>query len=40
MAGRFSVEAAFKAIDQFTAPLAKMQAATDRMLGGLSSGLK
>lgn len=39
MAGRFSVEATFKAVDNFSAVVGQMSKATDKMMKGLEAGL-
>lgn len=39
MPGRFSVEAAFKAVDQYSAVVAKISKSTDDMIGGLNKGV-
>jgi TP901 family phage tail tape measure protein len=39
MAGKFSVEAIFKAVDRFSLPVAKMQAQTERFTKGVSRGI-
>jgi TP901 family phage tail tape measure protein len=39
MAGRFSIEAVFKAIDKFSAPVAKMSGVADRMARKARSGI-
>lgn len=40
MAGRFSVESVFKAVDKVTGPVTRMQASVGKLTRSLSSGLK